>query len=53
MLLALSSRSVITHGFHTFFVWSKLTMTKRCACCDQTFLPRPQAPNQTYCLTCV
>ena len=23
--------------------------TKRCACCGQTFLPRPQAPNQTYC----
>lgn len=23
--------------------------TKRCACCGQTFRPRPQAPNQNYC----
>lgn len=23
--------------------------TKLCACCGQTFLPRPQTPNQTYC----
>ena len=40
---------VVTHGFHTFFVWRKLMTTKRCACCGQAFQPRPQAPNQTYC----
>ena len=24
-------------------------MTKRCACCDQPFEPRPQVPDQAFC----
>lgn len=31
------------------FIWRQLMTKKICACCGQSFEPRPQVPNQSYC----
>jgi hypothetical protein len=36
-------------GFHANFSWKPLMTSRICAHCAQSFQPRPQVPNQTYC----
>lgn len=34
---------------NTDFVWSRSMECKQCQACGQTFTPRPQSPQQSYC----